>query len=265
MGNSIFSLEQVAFSYEKSAAEKLFDNLTLDIQGGVITTLIGANGSGKSTFFKLLTKNATPQMGKVFLEGEDLSNVRLSQLAKRVAVVHQRNIAPADLSVEQLVEYGRFPHRKIGRTARLEEDERMVAWALEVCDLQGMARKSIASLSGGQLQRVWIALALAQGTKILLLDEPTSFLDIRYQIELLELIQRLNREEHMSIVMVLHDINQALQYSDEVLALSQGAIVGKGKPAEILTSKLLQKVYGVNLEIAQFEGSPYVLTRKSRV
>ena len=240
----------------------LFDNLSLDIKKGSITTLIGANGSGKSTFFRLLTKNETPQKGHIFLEGEDISTISLPRLAKRVAIVHQHNSAPADLSVEQLIEYGRYPHRQRGRSARTEEDEQMIAWALGVCDLQTIAHKSIASLSGGQLQRAWIALALAQGTHILLLDEPTSFLDIRYQLELIDLIQRLNREEHLSIVMVLHDINQTIQCSDEVIALANGTIIGQGKPEVTCTPALLQTVYGVHFEMVYFAGSPYVLTHK---
>ena len=237
----------------------VFDRLDLEVREGVVTTLIGANGSGTSTLFNLLTKNLAPQEGSIFLRGGDVSSLRLADFARLVAIVHQRNTAPADLAVEQLVGYGRFPYRRRGRAAATEEDERMVAWALETTGLASLSRRPVSALSGGQLQRAWVAMALAQGTKVLLLDEPTTFLDIRYQLELLDLVRRLNRDEGITVIMVLHDINQAIQYSDELVALADGRVVAQGDPRKVVTSQLLEQVYGAKLEVVDVRG-PYVLT-----
>lgn len=255
-----FEVRDVSFAYGTKQEVSVFANLTCSIKKGLITTLIGANGSGKSTLFGLLTKNLIPQQGQLSIEGEALDEVRLTDFARKVAIVHQRNTAPGDLSVEKLVSYGRFPYRKPGRIATSEEDDRMVAKTLELTGLSDLANKPISSLSGGQMQRAWIAMALAQGTDVLLLDEPTTFLDVRYQLELLELVKRLNRNQGITIVMVLHDINQAIQCSDEVMALANGRIVAQGSPQEIVTPDLLQQVYGVQLPVEKIHGAPYVLS-----
>ncbi len=240
--------------------KRIFDGLDLDLHEGMITTLIGANGCGKTTLFNLLTKNLTPQSGRIELCGEDVSKLRLDEFARMVAIVHQHNRAPADLAVKKLVGYGRFPHRRRGRSSLTDEDERMIDWALETTALQGLADHPVSALSGGQMQRVWVAMALAQGTKVLLLDEPTTFLDIRYQLELLEMLRRLSRQTGMTIIMVLHDINQAIQFSDEVVALTDGEAIAQGCPCEVITSDLLERIYGIGLEVVEVHGQPYVLT-----
>lgn len=193
------------------------------------------------------------------MRGGDLSALRQRDLAKLVAIVHQRNSAPADLSVEKLVGYGRFPYRSFGRAGNGEEDAAMVNWALSVCELEGCRHQPVSSLSGGQAQRAWIALALAQGSKVLLLDEPTTYLDVRYQLDILRLVRRLNEEFAMTVVMVLHDINQALHYSDEVVALAAGRLVAQGAPSAIMTEGLLEEVYGISLRIVEVDGRPFVL------
>lgn len=256
MASNVFTLDGVSFAY---GGKRIFEGLDLTLREGVITTLIGANGSGKSTLFNLMTKNLKPQAGRVFLRGGDVSAIRLRDFAKLVAIVHQRNSAPADVTVEKLVGYGRFPHRGMARSASTEEDERMVAWALETCGLAELAKLPASSLSGGQSQRVWIATALAQGTDVLLLDEPTTYLDVRYQLDILRLVRKLNEEFGMTVVMVLHDINQALHYSHEVVALAQGRVVAQGEPQSIVSSELLREVYGVALEVDQVKGAPFVL------
>lgn len=265
-GNA-FTVRGLSFSYPTrsggEAPHAVFDGLDLTLREGAVTTLIGANGSGKSTLFNLLTKNLAPQQGSVFLRGGDVAALRLSDFARLVAIVHQRNTAPADLAVEKLVGYGRFPHRKRGRAASTADDERMVAWALETTGLAPLAKQPVSALSGGQLQRVWVAMALAQGTKVLLLDEPTTYLDIRYQLELLELVRRLNRQMGLTVIMVLHDINQAIQFSDELVALADGRIVAQGAPRDVVTPQLLAQVYGVALEVTQVHGRPYVLTAQA--
>lgn len=257
VGN-VFTVRGLSFAYDHGRVP-IFDGLDVTVPEGRITTLIGANGSGKSTLFNLLTKNLKPTGGTVHLRGGDVSALRLRDFARLVAIVHQRNSAPGDLTVEKLVGYGRFPYHGMGSAANTEEDERMVAWALEVTGLTEYAKRPVSALSGGQAQRVWIAMALAQGSDVLLLDEPTTYLDIRYQLDILHLVKRLNSEFGMTVVMVLHDVNQALRYSDNLVALAGGRIVAQGAPDDIITSDLLEKVYGVRLPVATIEGKPFVL------
>lgn len=267
---NVFTVRGLGFAYGGRAAGKggaaaggrgtrIFDGLDLDIREGVVTTLIGANGSGKSTLFNLLTKNLKPQVGSIFLRAGDVSALRLKDFAKLVAIVHQRNSAPGDLSVEKLVGYGRYPFQGLGQKRDADEDERMVAWALETTGLSELADAPVASLSGGQAQRAWIAMALAQGSKVLLLDEPTTYLDVRYQLDILRLVRRLNAEFGITVVMVLHDINQALCYSDEVVALADGRIVAQGAPREVVTPDVIKRVYGIDLDVVEVEGKPFVL------
>lgn len=254
----VFTVSGLQFAYDHGRVP-IFDGLDLTIPEGQITTLIGANGSGKSTLFNLLTKNLKPTGGSIHLHGGDVSALRLRDFARLVAIVHQKNSAPGDLAVEKLVGYGRFPYHGVGSAASTEEDERMVAWALEVTGLTEYARRPVSALSGGQAQRVWIAMALAQGSDVLLLDEPTTYLDIRYQLDILHLVKRLNSEFGMTVVMVLHDVNQALRYSDNLVALAGGRIVAQGAPDSIITPDLLEQVYGVRLSVTTIEGKPFVL------
>lgn len=267
---NVFTVRGLGFAYGGRAAcnggaaaggrgTRIFDGLDLDIREGVVTTLIGANGSGKSTLFNLLTKNLKPQAGSIFLRAGDVSALRLKDFAKLVAIVHQRNSAPGDLSVEKLVGYGRYPFQGLGQKRDADEDERMVAWALKTTGLSELADAPVASLSGGQAQRAWIAMALAQGSKVLLLDEPTTYLDVRYQLDILRLVRRLNAEFGITVVMVLHDINQALCYSDEVVALVDGRIVAQGAPREVVTPDVIKRVYGIDLDVVEVEGKPFVL------
>lgn len=256
--SNVFTVRGLHFAYDHGRVP-IFDGLDVTIPEGLITTLIGANGSGKSTLFNLLTKNLKPTGGTVHLRGGDVADLRLRDFARLVAIVHQRNSAPGDLVVEKLVGYGRFPYHGMGSAANTEEDERMVAWALEVTGLTEYAKRPVSALSGGQAQRVWIAMALAQGSDVLLLDEPTTYLDIRYQLDILHLVKRLNSEFGMTVIMVLHDVNQALRYSDNLVALAGGRIVAQGAPDDIITSGLLEEVYGVRLSVATIEGKPFVL------
>lgn len=261
MAHNVFTVQDLTFGYTRD--NLLFEDLSLTIREGRITTLIGANGSGKSTLFNLLTKNLSPLSGQIFLRGGNVADLRLFDFAKLVAIVHQTNTAPSDLTVEDLVSFGRFPHRHGTCTAHraeaIEEDERCVNWALDVTNLQDVRKRAVSALSGGQRQRVWIAMSLAQGSSVLLLDEPTTYLDIRYQLDILELVRTLNREYGMTIIMVLHDMNQALHYSDEVIALAHGRIAAQGAPEEIVTGELLREVYGIDLDVVSVNGKPFVL------
>ncbi len=257
--NNLISVQNLSFSYDDK--HQIFDNLNLDIKEGKITTFLGANGCGKSTLFNLITKNLTPNSGSIMLKDEKVADIPLKAFAKRVATVHQKNVAPSDITVKKLVGYGRIPHKQslLYQAGETEEDARCIDWALEVTDTKKYEDRAISELSGGQMQRVWIAMALAQNTDILFLDEPTTFLDVRYQLQVLRLVRRLNEEFGKTIIMVLHDINQALYYSDEVIALSKGKVICAGHPSQVADSSLLKDVYDVELEIVTTENGNFVL------
>lgn len=254
--NEVFKIKDLHFSYGK---HEVIKGLELGIKEGAVTTLIGANGCGKTTLFNLMTKNLKPESGEVLLNGEDISWTKLKDFAKQVAIVHQYNTAPPDLTVEKLVEYGRSPYHTMGLSPDPSEDEEKVKFALEITDTEKIKDKPVSELSGGQKQRVWIAMALAQDTKILFLDEPTTYLDVRYQLDILRLVRRLNREYGITVIMVLHDINQSLYYSDEIVAMREGKIIAHGKPEDVISSQLVKQVYGVDLKIQQVDGKPFVI------
>lgn len=256
MSDNVFQIRGLSFAYGKHTVLK---GLDLDLHAGRITTLIGANGCGKSTLFHLMTKNLRPDAGRILLRDQDISACRLRDFARQVAIVHQYNTAPADLSVEKLVAYGRTPYQTMGLSPDPEADAEKIRWALKITHTDKYRDKPVAELSGGQKQRVWIAMALAQGTQVLFLDEPTTYLDIRYQLQILHLIRQLNREYGMTIVMVLHDINQSLHYSDEIVAMSDGQVCAHGLPEEIVTPQLIRRVYDVDLAIRPVDGKPFVI------
>ena len=180
-------------------------------------------------------------------------------MTRKVSIVHQYNTSADDITVERLVSFGRTPHMKMMQ-ARSQEDEEKIRWAMEVTNVETYRDREVGRLSGGQRQRVWIAMALAQSTKILFLDEPTTYLDIRYQIEILELVQRLNREYGITIIMVLHDINQAIHYSDRIIGLKDGRVAAWGTPGEIITPECIRELYGISLDVTNVEGKKFVLT-----
>ncbi len=251
-----YSVKDLSFAYGK---HEVLKGLSFDLREGKITTLIGANGCGKSTLFHLMTKNLKPDGGVIEVHGKNLSDIRLKDFAKQAAIVHQYNRAPADLSVEKLISYGRTPYHTLGLSPDAKEDEEKVRWAMEITHTIKHKDKPVAELSGGQKQRVWIAMALAQDTKILFLDEPTTYLDIRYQLQILKLIRQLNREFGITIVMVLHDINQSLYYSDEIVAMKDGKMIAQGQPEKVITTELVKEVYDVDLQIQQTGGKPFIL------
>ncbi|OUN21178.1 ABC transporter ATP-binding protein [Pseudoflavonifractor sp. An85] len=256
MVSDIFTVKNLSFAYGK---HQVLQGLDFSLREGEITTLIGANGCGKSTLFNLMTKNLKPDQGEIQFRGQDIAHLRLKDFAKEVAIVHQYNTAPPDLTVEKLVGYGRTPYHTLGLSGDPQQDEEKIRWALEITQTVKHKDKPVAELSGGQKQRVWIAMALAQDTKVLFLDEPTTYLDVRYQLQILKLIQKLNREYGITIVMVLHDINQSLYYSDEIVAMKGGKIIAQGVPEGILTGELVKEVYDVDLTIQSVDGKPFVI------
>lgn len=251
-------VKNIEFSYDKKS-RKILDGISFEVADGKITTFIGANGCGKSTLFNVMTKNLKPQSGEVVLNGKNIADIPLKKFAREVSIVHQYNTAPNDLTVEKLVGYGRIAYSSMAKHNR-EEDQKYIDWALKVTGTDSYRKKNIASLSGGQRQRVWIAMALAQNTKILFLDEPTTYLDIKYQLDILKLIKKLNTEYEITIIMVLHDINQAVSYSDEIIAMKDGKILAKGKPEDIITEDILKQVYGISLLVKEIDNRKFVIT-----
>lgn len=228
--------------------KKILDDFKIDVEKGEIVSIIGPNGSGKSTALKAMSRLIPVEKGKVLLDGKDLHSLSSKSISQTMSVLFQSNEPPSDITVEELVNYGRTPHKKWFERKN-DEDVSIVEWAIEKTGLTSLKDRQVSSLSGGEAQRAWIAMSLAQRPKILLLDEPTTYLDIAHQLQLLELIQTVNRELGMTIVMVLHDLNQASIYSDKVCVISKGIVVKYGSSEEVMTQEMVRQVYGVECEI----------------
>ncbi len=222
--------------------------LNMQIPEGKITSIIGANGCGKSTILKAVGRILKPKKGVVHLSGQDISKLPTKEIAKKMAILPQTPTAPSGLTVGELVAYGRFPHQK-GFGNLTEEDKRIVKWALTATKLSEFERREVDALSGGQRQRVWIAMALAQQTDLILLDEPTTYLDLAHQLEVLKLLYELNRNQKCTIVMVLHDLNLAARFSDYIIAIQKGAIIKHGTPEEVMTPEVLRKTFNINADV----------------
>lgn len=223
-------------------------NLNIRIPSGKITALVGANGSGKSTILKTLSRIMKPAGGHVFLDGKSIHQQSTKEVAKQLAILPQNPTAPDGLTVAELVAYGRFPHQK-GFGSLSKEDKEIVHWAIAMTGMSDFQDRPVDQLSGGQRQRAWIAMALAQGTDILFLDEPTTFLDMAHQLEVLKLLQKLNQEEKRTIVMVVHDLNHATRYAQHMVAISRGTVVAEGSPAEVMSPEMLRIVFNIEADI----------------
>ncbi|MDW8212560.1 MAG: ABC transporter ATP-binding protein [Roseiflexaceae bacterium] len=242
---AVLSADQLTVRYGTQA---VVSALSVSITRSGITALVGPNGSGKSTLLKALARLLSPSAGAVYLNGRLITSLPTQAVARELAILPQGPVAPAGITVAELVEQGRYPHAGPLRMLR-RQDHAAIREAMELTDTARYANRPLDHLSGGERQRAWIALALAQATPILLLDEPTTFLDIGHQLEVLELVKRLNRERGLTIVLVLHDLNQAARYSDRMLVLHRGQIVADGAPATVLTTGLLARVFGVQAQI----------------
>jgi iron complex transport system ATP-binding protein len=223
-------------------------NLDLAIPLGKITVLVGPNGCGKSTLLKSLARLLKPVVGTVYLDGISIFKLPTKEVAKRLAILPQGPTSPEGLTVEELVAQGRYPHQSWLQQWS-SEDEKVVQQALATTGLLELAERSLDSLSGGQRQRAWIAMALAQDTEILLLDEPTTFLDLAHQVELLDLLYELNQARGRTIVMVLHDLNLACRYADRLIALRDGKAIAQGSPQEVMTEGMVNLVFGLQSRI----------------
>ncbi|KOY64886.1 ABC transporter ATP-binding protein [Clostridium sporogenes] len=222
--------------------------LNMQIPKGKITSIIGANGCGKSTILKAVGRILKPKNGLVHLSGQDISKLSTKEIAKKMAILPQNPTAPSGLTVSELVAYGRFPHQK-GFGNLTKEDKKIVKWALDATKLSEFERREVDTLSGGQRQRVWIAMALAQQTDLILLDEPTTYLDLAHQLEVLKLLYELNRNQKCTIVMVLHDLNLAARFSDYIIAIQKGDIIKYGPPEEVMTPEVHRKTFNINADI----------------
>lgn len=214
---------------------------------GRITALVGRNGCGKSTILRALARLLKPDSGVVHLDGEAIYKLPTRQVATKIAMLPQSSVAP-EWSVFDLVSQGRYPHQGFFNQWSVE-DERAVARALDLTQLTDLAHKTVDALSGGQRQRAWIAMALAQETEILLLDEPTTFLDMAHQTEVLEVLASLNREEGRTIVMVVHDLNQAARYADHVIAIREGTVFAQGPPDPTISEEMVWDVFGARVKV----------------
>jgi iron complex transport system ATP-binding protein len=226
----------------------IIQGLDLAIPQGQITTLVGPNGCGKSTLLRGLARLLKPQGGTVYLDGDAIAHLPTKELAKRLGILPQSPAAPEGLTVRELVAQGRYPHQNWLQQWS-KEDELKVEEAIATTHLHEFANRPLDTLSGGQRQRAWIGMALAQDTETLLLDEPTTYLDLAHQIEVLDLLYRLNCHAGRTIIMVLHDLNMACRYSHHLVALRNGTVLAQGKPAAIVTEEIVQQVFDLKSRI----------------
>ena len=248
----MIELQQVSFAYP--SRHQLFHDFSLTFPKGKITTILGSNGSGKSTLLKLAARLLTPQQGQVLLDKRDLHSMRPKEVAKRISLLHQNNFPP-EITVETLVSYGRYPYQKCGQHLT-ERDLAAVENALAQVQLQELRNSLLTRLSGGQRQRAFIAMALAQDTDIVFLDEPTTYLDINIRLELMDLVEFLNRQGK-TIIMVLHDLNLALEHSHHIVLLEHGKLYAEGTPQQVIETGMLDKVFNIKTHVFHEEGRTF--------
>ncbi|MGW5108535.1 ABC transporter ATP-binding protein [Nocardia sp. NPDC004123] len=238
----------------------IVDGLSVQIEPGLITTVIGPNGCGKSTLLRSLGRLLRPRSGRVLLDGKAISTMKTKDIARIVGMLPQTPVAPEGLTVADLVARGRHPHQSWLRQWSAD-DEAEVTAALEQTGIAELAGRTLDELSGGQRQRAWISMALAQGTDILLLDEPTTYLDLAHSLEVLDLVDRLHDDLGRTVVMVLHDLNLAIRYSDRLIVMHAGRIVAQGVPADIIDAELLRAVFGLRAEVLEdpVSGRPMIV------
>ncbi len=242
---SQLNAHNLTLAYENAL---IIEGMELTIPDGKITALVGPNGCGKSTLLRGISRLLKPRGGNVLLESQDIWKLPTKELAKRLGILPQGPVAPEGLTVHELVAQGRYPHQSWLQQWS-PEDERITHEALEITNVTEFADRPVDTLSGGQRQRAWIAMTLAQDSDIILLDEPTTFLDLAYQIEVLDLLHELNVERGKTIVMVLHDLNQACRYADYLIAIRGGQINAQGEPSLVVTENLVREVFGIDCKI----------------
>lgn len=254
-----FRVEKLTAGYDRKT---ILHDIDLKLLDGEISVIIGANGCGKSTLLKTMAKLIKPMSGEVILDGKAISKIPAKEFARTLGVLPQERVLPEGITVVDLISRGRYPHHSL-LSSMSKADYEAVAEAMEMMDITAFANRDIEALSGGQKQRVWIAMALAQQTDILFLDEPTTFLDITYQVEILDLLTDLNRKYGTTIVMVLHDINLAVRYAEHVFALKEGVLIAEGKASSVITSELIKEVFALDCTVITdpVSGTPLVVPK----
>lgn len=244
MKNAI-NIKDLKIGYDKKT---IIEELDLSLEKGKITSIIGPNGCGKSTLLKSIGRILKKEKGDIFLLDKNMNDMKSKEIAEKLAILSQNPTAPSQLKVEELISYGRYPHRtNINKLSDKDKDK--IEWALKVTNTFEFKDRELSDLSGGQRQRVWLAMALAQETDILLLDEPTTFLDMSHQLEVLNIVKKLNDKQGCTVVMVLHDINHAAKYSDFIIAMKDGKILYKDEPNLIMNKKVLKDIYNIDAEL----------------
>lgn len=233
-------------------------DLSVAIPRGAFTAIIGPNGCGKSTLLKSFARILKPTAGGVFLGDCDVNTMPSKGVAKQLALLPQSTVTPPDITVAELVRRGRYPHQSLLRPWSAE-DSRAVEAALEATNVAGLGEQRVTELSGGQRQRVWLAMVLAQNTPMLLLDEPTTYLDISHQYALLELAKALVTQLNRTVVAVLHDLQQAVRYADHLIVMKDGAVIAEGKPIDVVTSELIQDVFGIAVTVHLLDGQVVIV------
>lgn len=253
--------DHLSIGYDDSP---IITDLNVDVLDGRVTAIVGPNACGKSTLLRGLARLLKPAAGQVILDGRDIGSLHTKEVARKLGLLPQSSIAPEGITVADLVSRGRFPHQKVLRQWS-RDDEAAVAEAMLSTGVTELAGRLVDELSGGQRQRVWVAMVLAQQTPLVLLDEPTTYLDIAHQIELLDLFTALNLEQNRTIIAVLHDLNHACRFADQIIAMKHGAVVREGPPSEVITAELVEQVYGLKCQIIDDPqtGTPLVIPRAS--
>jgi iron complex transport system ATP-binding protein len=241
----------------------IVDGESITAKPGAVTALIGPNGSGKSTLLKGLADQLAPDAGSVLVDGRAIETFDRKELARTMGLLSQESTSPNSITVEDLVYHGRYPHRGFFESVT-DEDERAVERAMELAGCEHLCDREVGSLSGGQKQLAWIAMVLAQDTDVLLLDEPTTFLDLHHQLEVMEIVETLRTESDITVVVVLHDIQQAARLADEMVVLEQGAIQARGTPEEVVTERLLAEVFEIDAEVERTPRGPRIEPLRAR-
>ncbi len=241
------SAEQLEAGYNQKA---IISGIDVTIPQHKISVILGANGCGKSTLLKTFSRLLKPMGGQIVLDGRSVTTIPSKELARTMGLLPQSPVVPEGICVTDLIARGRFPYRQFMK-GMSKADFEAVEEAMEIMGITELADRYVDELSGGQRQRVWIALALAQQTDVLLLDEPTTFLDIAYQVEILDLLTELNRRKGTTIVMILHDINLSARYADHIFAMGKGRLAAQGTPKEVITPELMKEIYGLTCEVME--------------
>ncbi len=247
------SVKNLSVAYEDNI---IIENMSLSIPKGKISIIIGANGCGKSTLLKTIARVNKAKKGDIFINEKNIKKTKEKNIAKEVAFLPQGPVCPSGLTVRELVAYGRFPHQKMIGGLN-SHDKEVIDWAIKETGLSEFADRGIENLSGGQRQRAWIALVLAQETEIIMLDEPTTYLDMSYQLEVLEVLKNLNEKKNITIVIVLHELNNACRFADNIIGLKKGKIICEGKPIDVINRETLKEIYGIEANLVKSDNGKY--------